>query len=95
MDPAVLPKSTNEAVTMAILLHCCSNINVEDSLSDILKGKSKAFFALRSQSRKEGRSQERLLATLWLWLQSVKARHEGSPGGSEQRPVMMLHCHQQ
>lgn len=71
MNPAVLPKSTNEAVTMAILLPLRQTINVEDSQSDILKRKSKAFFALRAQSRRGGRSQERLLATLWLWLQSV------------------------
>lgn len=71
MNPAVLPKSMNEAVTMAILLPLRQTINVEDSGSHILKGKSKAFFVLRAQSRGEGRSQERLLATVCLWLQSV------------------------
>lgn len=71
VNPAVLPKSMNEAVTMAILLLLRQTINVEDSPSDILKGKSQAFFALRAQSRREGRTQERLLATVWLWLQSI------------------------
>lgn len=67
MSHAVLPKSMNEAVTMAILLLPRHTISVEDSRLDILDGKSRTFFALRTQSRK-GRSQKRILATVWTWL---------------------------
>lgn len=63
---------------------------MEDSRYDILKGKSKAVFAVRTERLREGASRERLLAALWLWLQSVWARHDDSPGGSEQRPVVMF-----
>ena len=64
MGPAVFPKTLSEAVTVAILLLLRHTINVEDSWSAILKGKSKAFFALRAPKQKR-RNQER---GFWLLL---------------------------
>lgn len=94
MNPAVLPKSTNKAVTMAIL--CCSDKpSMLRTLGLIfLKGKAKISLLWELKAEKKEGAKKGLLATDGLCLQGL-GQTWWQPWWlrAEQRSVTTLCCH--